>query len=342
MTPKLELHEARWYHRQEGERVHCHLCAHHCVIADGKLGICQVRQNQGGTLYSLVYGRTIAQHVDPIEKKPLFHYYPGSTAFSIATPGCNFRCTFCQNADISQMPREQHLIMGEEVTPAQIVRTAQRAGCRSIAYTYTEPTVFSEYALDVAVEAHAAGLGNVYVTNGYMTQTLLDDLHPYLDAANVDLKAFRDEFYREMCGARLGPVLDSLRALKRLGVWVEVTTLLIPGANDDPGELRDLAGFIASDLGPETPWHVSRFHPTYKLTDRPPTPPATIELAASIGREAGLHYVYMGNLPGHGETTRCHNCGQAVIERYGFSIQANRLLAGKCPQCQTPAAGRGL
>jgi len=338
----MSEHEARWYEKLDDARVQCHLCAHGCLIAAGKRGVCHVRENRGGTLTSLVYGRLLAQHVDPIEKKPLFHYYPGSDAYSIATAGCNFRCLFCQNADISQMPREQHLIAGQEVPPAAVVRAAQRAGCRSIAYTYTEPTVFSEYAADVAVLAHEAGLGNVYVTNGYMTPALLEDLGETLDAANVDLKAFRDKFYQEMCGARLQPVLDSLRTMKRLGVWVEVTTLLIPAANDDPGELRELAGFIAGELGPETPWHVSRFHPTYKLIDRPPTPPATLEMASRIGREAGLQHVYVGNLPGQGETTRCAQCGQPLIERYGFQVMKNRLVNGRCPHCQAPLAGRGM
>ena len=334
--------EARWYHKREDGKVQCYLCAHRCIISDGKLGICQVRKNEGGTLYTLVYGRTIARHVDPIEKKPLFHVAPGSTSFSIATPGCNFRCLFCQNADISQMPREQHLIMGHQMSPEEIVRDAKRYGCASISYTYTEPTIFSEYAYDVAVLAHDAGLLNIYVTNGYMTPEMLDDFHPYLDAANVDLKAFRDEFYREMCGARLQPVLDALRHMKRLGIWVEVTTLIIPRANDDPAELRDIAEFIRDELGPETPWHVSRFHPMYKLTDRPPTPTSTLEMAVRIGKEAGLRYVYMGNVPGQGEDTFCHQCGARLIERYGFQVLAYRLKEGKCPVCGTPVAGRNL
>jgi pyruvate formate lyase activating enzyme len=240
------------------------------------------------------------------------------------------------------MPRERHLIMVEEATPEQIVAAARRARCRSISYTYTEPTVFSEYALDTAKLARDAGLLNVYVTNGYMTRALLDDLAPYLDAANVDLKAFRDDFYRQMCGARLQPVLDALRAMKQLGIWVEVTTLLIPGANDDPGELRELAGFIYGELGPETPWHVSRFHPMYKLLDRPATPAATLELASRIGREAGLRYVYMGNIPGRGEQTVCHQCGSLLVERFGFQVVANRLRDGRCPKCATPVAGRGM
>jgi len=233
--------EARWYEQLDDGRVRCHLCAHRCVIGDGKLGICRVRRNDAGTLHTLVYGRTISQNVDPIEKKPLYHVEPGSLSFSIATPGCNFRCDFCQNADISQMPRERHLVMGHPASPAQIATAAERQRCRSIAYTYTEPTIFSEYALDVAKVAHGAGLLNVYVTNGYMTRELLDDLHPYLDAANVDLKAFRDTFYQNLCGARLDPVLQTLRDMKELGIWVEVTTLVIPTVNDSDEVLEGIS-----------------------------------------------------------------------------------------------------
>ena len=342
MAPEYPKIEARWYDRLDDGRVQCRLCAHRCTISDGKRGICQVRQNEGGTLYSLVYGRTISQNADPIEKKPLFHVEPGSLSFSIATPGCNFRCLFCQNADISQMPREQHLIMGHPASPEQIVKAARRQQCRSIAYTYTEPTIFSEYAIDVAGVAHAAGLLNVYVTNGYMTGELLDDLHPYLDAANVDLKAFRDEFYRQMCGARLAPVLDTLRTMKRLGIWVEITTLLIPDSNDDPGELRELAGFIAHDLGVDTPWHISRFHPTYNLIDKPMTPLDTLERAAQIGRDAGLRYIYVGNVPGRGANTYCHQCGRLLVERYGFYVRAYQIEDGACSRCHTPVAGLGM
>ena len=214
------MKEAKLYEQLDDVRVRCNLCAHRCVIAEGKRGVCQVRHNRGGTLFTLVYGRAIAQHVDPIEKKPLMHFHPGTSAYSIATPGCNFRCSWCQNADISQMVRERHLIMGEPASPAEIVAAAQRSGCRSIAYTYTEPTIFFEYAYDTAVLAYEAGLANVYVTNGYMTEEMLDAFAPYLDAANVDLKAFRDETYRKYAGARLQPVLDSLKVMKRLGVWV--------------------------------------------------------------------------------------------------------------------------
>jgi pyruvate formate lyase activating enzyme len=336
------MKEAKLYEQLDEERVRCTLCAHRCVIAEGKRGVCQVRHNRGGTLFTLVYGRAIAQHVDPIEKKPLMHFYPGTAAYSIATPGCNFRCSWCQNADISQMVRDRHLIMGEPASPAEIVAAAQRAGCRSIAYTYTEPTIFFEYAYDTAVLAHEAGLANVYVTNGYMTEEMLDAFDPYLDAANVDLKAFRDETYRKYVGGRLQSVLDSLQAMKRLGVWVEVTTLVIPGINDDPAELEDAARFVVDELGAQTPWHISRFFPTYQMTDVPPTPVATLEQARDIGLDAGLRYVYVGNVPGE-ETTFCHNCGRLLIRRAGYWILENRVRPDStCPACGAVLAGVGM
>jgi len=335
------MKEAVLYEKLSDNRVRCNLCAHRCIIADGKKGICLVRENRGGTLYTLVYGRTIAQHVDPVEKKPLFHFYPGSTAYSIATPGCNVRCRWCQNWEISQMPRERHLIMGQEASPEQIVAAAKHAGCRSIAYTYTEPTVFFEYAYDTARLAHEAGLTNIYVTNGYMTEEMLETFGPYLDAANVDLKAFRDETYRRYVGAHLQPVLEAMKMMKRLGIWLEVTTLVIPGINDDDGELKDSARFVAEELGVDTPWHISRFFPAYKMTDAPPTPIETLQRAREIGLETGLCYVYVGNVPGE-ENTTCHNCGRLLIRRVGFHVVENHISDGRCPYCGTPVAGVGM
>jgi len=335
--------EARLYSRLDGGRVRCHLCAHRCTLRPGQRGVCCVRENRDGTLNTLVYGLLISQAIDPIEKKPLFHFYPGSDAFSIATVGCNFRCAFCQNSEISQWPREGRPPVGRETPAAAVVQAARRAGCRSISYTYTEPTVFFEYAYDVSVLAREAGIANVFVTNGYMTKEMLDAYHPYLDAANVDLKSFRDSFYRELCGARLQPVLESLVYMKQQGVWVEVTTLVIPGHNDDPGELRELATWIVQHLGPETPWHVSRFHPTYKLTSAPPTPPATLRTAYDIGREAGLRYVYVGNLPSmRAEDTLCPGCGRTVIGRFGFRVTERHIKEGACANCGTTIAGVGL
>ena len=340
------MRQAALYTRLEDGRVRCSLCAHRCTIAEGKRGVCQVRENRDGTLYSLVYGQLISQAVDPIEKKPLFHFYPGSTSFSVATVGCNFRCSFCQNAGISQLVRDGNgSIEGQEVLPERIVRAAQHYQCRSISYTYTEPTVFYEYTYDIATLAHAAGLANVYVTNGYMTAEMLDtiswdDRPPLIDAANVDLKAFTDAFYRRECGASLQPVLDSLVLMKKRGVWLEVTTLLIPDLNDAEDELRAMTRWLVTELGPDTPWHVSRFHPTYKRTDKPPTPVSTLHRAREIGLEAGLHYVYEGNVPGGGgEDTLCPQCGQVVIKRVGFDVYASKLQGGKCAFCGAAVAG---
>jgi pyruvate formate lyase activating enzyme len=301
-----------------------------------------VRENRGDALETLVYGQIIAQHVDPIEKKPLFHFYPGSSAYSIATPGCNFRCDWCQNYDISQMPRDHHRILGQYVAPERIVEAARSRACRSIAYTYTEPTIFFEYASDVAELAKAAGIANVFVTNGYMTAEALELLKDNLDAANVDLKAFRDATYRRYVGARLQPVLDSLKLMKALEIWVEVTTLIIPGINDDADELKEAARFIAGELGPDTPWHLSRFFPSYKLSATRPTPESTITKALEIGREAGLRYVYAGNSRQNAQT-QCHNCGTPLVRRAGYIIQQNTVAEGNvCPVCQTEVAGVGM
>jgi len=337
------MKEAKLFERLEKNRVRCNLCAHHCMIEDGKRGICRVRENQDGTLYTLVYGRNIIQHVDPIEKKPLFHFYPGSTAYSIATPGCNFRCHWCQNWDISQMPSKQYLVAGHNASPEQIVVAAQSSGCKSISYTYTEPTIFFEYAYDTARLAHAAGLANLYITNGYMTVEMLETIHPYLDAANIDLKAFREKTYHRFVGASLQPVLDSMKALKRLGIWVEVTTLVIPGINDDSAELREAAQFIANELGVDTPWHISRFFPAYKMMDVPSTPLATLQRALQIGLEEGLHYVYVGNVAVDGDQdTFCPGCGRVLIRRQGFDVFFNRVENDLCPDCEKPISGIGL
>jgi pyruvate formate lyase activating enzyme len=335
------MKEAILYERLPKNRVRCHLCAHRCVIGDGRRGVCGVRENRDGALYTLVYGRTISRNVDPVEKKPLYHFHPGSLAYSIATPGCNFRCRWCQNWEISQLPREHHLIGGHEAAPEQIVAEAQRAGSQSIAYTYTEPTVFFEYTYDIARLAHRAGIANIYVTNGYLTAEALDVIAPYLDAANVDLKAFREPTYRRYAGARLQPVLDSLKAIRRRGIWLEVTTLIIPGLNDDPAELRDAATFVAQELGPDTPWHISRFFPDYLMTDRPPTPVETLRRALDIGRAAGLRYVYVGNVAGETHT-HCYRCGRLLIRRAGYAVAENHIRNGRCPSCEAPIAGVGM
>ncbi len=333
--------ETYLYEHSDGKTVRCNVCSHRCLIRDGARGICNVRENRAGLLENLVYGKIIARHVDPIEKKPLFHFLPGSLSYSIATVGCNFLCRFCQNADIAQMPSDRNgLIMGDMTVPEEIVRAAQAANCQSISYTYTEPTVFFEFALDTAKLARENGIRNVFVTNGYMTPETLHKLSPYLDAANVDLKAFSDEFYKKFCGARLGPVKETLKLMKSLGILVEITTLLIPGLNDDKTELAQSAAFIADSLGVETPWHISRFHPAYRLTDRGATPVQSLTAAREIGIGAGLRYVYIGNVPGeNGEHTFCCNCGKTLIERRGFSIRKNLIKNGQCSYCGTKIEG---
>ena len=319
------------YEKMEKNNVRCTLCSHRCKIAPLQRGICGVRENRDGTLHTLVYGMIIAQNVDPI--------YPGSESFSIATVGCNFRCTFCQNHDISQLPRETGKIMGRPASPEEIVGRAVASQSKTIAYTYTEPTIFFEYAFDIGKIAHTRGIKNVFVTNGYMTAEALEAIAPYLDAANVDLKAFSDDFYKKYCGARIQPVLDSLKRMKERGIWVEVTTLIIPSLNDGDEELRGIAQFIAS-LGSETPWHISRFHPHYEMTHHPSTPVATLHKAAKFAEEAGLKHVYTGNVPGDRlESTFCSNCGNMLIDRYGFHIRQYNLKDGNCPKCGTALEG---
>jgi pyruvate formate lyase activating enzyme len=332
MSAKL-THEAMLWEALDGRKVRCHLCGHECVIAAGKYGLCRVRENVAGELKSLSYSNVVALNVDPIEKKPLFHFLPGTRSLSVAAAGCNFQCEFCQNWRISQGPREGG-IDGQAVSPDQIVSGAVAHDCASISYTYTEPTVFFELAYDTARLAHEKGLRNCFVSNGFMTPAAVEKIAPHLDAINVDLKAFRDETYREVMKARLQPVLDCLKALVAAGVWVEVTTLVVPRMNDSPAELADIARFIALDLGPDVPWHVSRFHGEYRMTAVPTTPIETLELACRLGRQVGLNYIYCGNVAGRAdESTRCPSCGEVVVDRVGFAVRAVRLDDGKCPRC---------
>lgn len=334
------MREAMFWEKLDGDRVRCGLCRHACVIPPGRRGICGVRENQGGQLLTLVYGRLIAENVDPIEKKPLFHYRPGSRSYSIATVGCNFRCRHCQNAEISQWPHSGREIPGHKVPPAEVVGAALEAGCRSISYTYTEPTIFYEYAYDTAVLAHEKGLGNVWVSNGYTGTAALERISPVLDAVNVDLKGFTEKFYREVAGATLSGVLATLRDYRRLGIWLEITTLVIPGWNDGDEELAAIARFITEELGPQVPWHVTAFYPTYQMLDRPPTPSSTLRRARRIGLETGLKHVYVGNVPdATGENTYCPNCGELLIERRGFRLGRMQLETGACGTCRTPLAG---
>lgn len=358
------MQEARFYQRLDNQRVHCGLCPHDCLIADGGRGVCAVRYNAGGVLYTLVAERVIAHHLDPIEKKPLFHFHPGSQAYSIATAGCNLRCDFCQNWEISQWPRDElpkrletgqeneplcprlaelaEKIPGERISPAQIVAAACDSGARSIAYTYTEPTIFYELAYATACLAKEAGLANVFITNGYINEAPQRELAGVLDAANVDLKFFRQASYSHLSRVRLEPVLDAIGRYHALGVWLEVTTLVIPGVNDSDAELRDIAEFIAS-VSVDIPWHVSRFHGAYARGQAQPTPAQTLRRAAEIGAAAGLRYIYQGNLAGNGgENTYCHHCGMLLIERHAYQLIANAVRGGNCPACGTHLGGVGM
>ena len=333
--------EAYLYEPLKDNEVKCNLCNHRCNIKSGRRGICGVRENRTGVLETLVYGKVIARHIDPIEKKPLFHFLPGSLSYSIATVGCNFKCRFCQNADIAQMPSDHNgRIVGDAFSPEDVVAEAIKGDCKTIAYTYTEPTVYFEFAYDTAKLATEKGIRNVFVTNGYMTEEALQMIHPFLDAANVDLKAFNEDFYKTTCKAKLVHVKETLKQMKSLGIFIEVTTLIIPGLNDDKKELENLSAFLVDALGPETPWHISRFHPTYKLMNRPPTPVDTLIMARDIGIKAGLKYVYTGNVPGErAEKTFCDQCDHLLIDRWGFNVQNNRIKNGKCPQCGAAVDG---
>jgi len=334
------MKEARFWESLADQKVQCHLCAHECRIDPGKRGICRVRENREGTLYSLVYGSIISENIDPIEKKPLYHFLPGSTSFSIATMGCNFQCLHCQNFEISQYPRlRAGEIIGVLRSPEDIVAAALESQSASISYTYTEPTIFLEFAQDTAQLARVQGLRNVFVSNGFMTESSAQALAAFIDADNVDLKSFRDDHYRKVCKARLQPVLDTIVRLKKLEVWLEITTLVIPGLNDSSEELTDIAQFIKGvDVG--IPWHVSAFYPAYKMLDRPRTPAATLLKAREIGLNAGLRYVYTGNIPGEGgESTFCYSCGGLLIDRLGYQILRYDLQDGKCPKCQAEIDG---
>lgn len=333
---KKSTRVAQFWQKLDGD-VQCSLCHQHCRIKPGNRGLCGVRENQDGTLMTLVYGSLVAASIDPIEKKPFFHFLPGSLAYSIATPGCNFRCLHCQNADISQLPREAGQIPGDYVPPEDVVAAAVASGCQSIAYTYTEPTIFFEYAYDVAVLAKEKGLKNVFVSNGYTGEEAAEKIIPILDANNIDLKG-DDQFYRKVCGARLEPVQHNIELFWRRGVWVEVTTLIIPGYNDSEAQLRDIAEFLAG-VSKDMPWHISAFYPTYKLTDAPPTNVEALRLGLKVGREAGLKHIYGGNIPGESENTICPVCCLVLIERLGFRVMRNSITDGRCPQCGSAISG---
>ncbi len=318
--------------------VRCDLCPHRCRVAPGKRGACRVRENRQGQYYSLVYGNPCALHPDPVEKKPFFHVLPGTVAYSVATAGCNFHCKFCQNWEISQAPPEE--LFNHDVPPETLVQRAKEARARSVAYTYVEPTVFTEYMLDIARAARAAGLRNLCHSNGFINPEPLGTLAGVLDAANIDLKSFNQTFYRDQCLGDLAPVLETLTALRRAGVHLEITHLIIPTLNDDMAQVRAMCAWIRRELGPETPIHFTRFYPLYKLKNLPPTPVAILDQARATATAVGLDYVYVGNVPGHeAENTFCRRCKRLLIERAGFMVRGLHLKGGRCEACGTPVPG---
>jgi pyruvate formate lyase activating enzyme len=334
------MKEALFYHKKEDQSVDCFLCNHRCRIPEGKKGICEVRINRHGALYSLNYGKVVAANMDPIEKKPLFHFFPGSKSYSIAAIGCNFKCDFCQNWEISQVPEAQKVgVKTIDMTAPEVVGVALKNNTPSISYTYTEPTIYFEFAYECSVVAHEKGLLNVFVTNGYMSKEVLTAIAPYLDAANVDLKSFRQDFYKKMCKGDLNPVLTNIALMKRLDIWVEVTTLVIPGLNDSDGELTDIASFLVS-VDKNIPWHISAFHPDYRLIDVARTSLSSLERAYAIGKEKGLNFVYTGNVASDkGESTYCPKCKKLLIERSGFLIKKQKIKNGTCVYCQESIKG---
>ena len=333
--------EARLWTPLKKDMVQCRLCNHYCMIKPGHRGQCGVRENQGGTLYALNYGKVAAQNLDPVEKKPLYHFQPGTRTFSFATMGCNLTCTFCQNWSLSQPPRASGRISGQETSPEQLVAEALRLEADSISYTYSEPTIFFELMQDTARLAHKKGLKNIMVSNGYMSRECLEELGPLIDAINVDLKCFTEAFYQDISGAHLKPVLNNLKQIKHeLKWWLEVTTLLIPGRNDSAEELDHLTDFLAREIGMDTPWHISRFHPDYQMTDAPPTSGDSLETAYAMGKSKGLQYVYIGNMPGSNkQNTLCPGCNRELINRSGFAVISSGISNGKCSHCGTTIHG---
>ncbi len=322
----------------QGSYVRCNLCPHQCVLAEGERGTCQVRENRGGKLYSMVYGNPCAINADPIEKKPFFHFLPGTAAFSLATAGCSLRCQYCQNYTISQHPPEE--TQNYDAPPEAIVTASFEQGAPTIAYTYSEPMVFYEYMLDTARLARRQGLRNAVISAGYVNSEPLRELCRAVDAIKIDLKGYNDGFYREVCGGTLAPVLEAIQTIHDMGVHLEIVNLVVPTLNDDPDELRALSEWVLEALGPEVPLHFSRFHPDYQLLNLPPTPVETLERARQFALEAGLHYVYLGNVPGHeGNHTYCPQCGQMIIQRAGMATTAIHLADGRCAYCGTPIAG---
>jgi pyruvate formate lyase activating enzyme len=322
----------------QGRYVRCGLCPHRCVLAEGERGLCRVRENRGGKLYTFVYGNPCAIHVDPIEKKPLYHFMPGTAALSLATAGCNLRCKYCQNYTLSQRAPEE--TQNYDAPPEAIVAATTQSGAPTIAYTYSEPLIFYEYMLDTARAARRAGLRNVVISAGYVNPEPLRELCRAVDAIKIDLKGYNDDFYRQVCGGTLEPVLESIRTIHHMGVHLEIVNLVVPTLNDDLAELRALAEWVLEALGPDVPLHFSRFHPDYQLMNLPPTPIETLEAARRTALDVGLHYVYMGNVPGHeGNHTYCPGCGRMIVQRAGMATAAVHVVDGRCAYCETPIAG---
>ncbi len=323
--------EAKYYEKLDNNKVHCYLCPRHCKIGDGQPGFCFVRKNEGGTLYQMAYNQPYAINIDPIEKKPLFHFYPGTTILSIGTAGCNIGCKFCQNWDISKARYDHGRAF--DFTASKAVDTAQSQQCMSMAYTYNEPTIWAEYVEDLSAEARSRGLFNVMVTNGYISPEVIDEVYANIDAANVDLKAFSEEFYKKITLSELQPVLEALTLFKQKGVWIELTTLIIPTLNDDTHEITEMCEWVLDNLGPDTPMHFTAFHPDYKLRDLPRTPLDTLEKARQVALDTGIRYVYVGNVRSDSANTYCPNCGETLIQRNWHSVRLNTLDQARCPEC---------
>jgi len=332
------VREAKYYEKQPNRKIKCVLCPRECVIDDRERGYCGARENRGGKYYTLVYSRVCTAHVDPIEKKPFFHYLPSSLAFSLATAGCNVNCKMCQNWEISQVRPEQ--VDSRYMPPQQVATLAKSNQCASIAYTYSEPTIFFEYMVDTADAGHAAGVKSAVVSGGFIKPDPLKELCRHVDAIKIDLKAFTEKFYTEVVNGELKPVLDALVTMRKLGMWTEVVYLVVPTLNDTEQEFRGMAKWIKANLGTDVPVHFSRFHPEYLLKNLPPTPLATLERAKAICDAEGLHYVYLGNIPAHpAEKTYCPKCRRVVVDREGYLIKAVNLIKGNCRYCQQPIAG---
>jgi pyruvate formate lyase activating enzyme len=338
LTETQSLHEGQWWEAEANGRVHCYLCPRHCHIHEGQSGFCFIRVNRGGKLYSLGYGAPAALQVDPIEKKPLNHFLPGTRVFSMGTAGCNMGCFFCQNWDISKSRQDQ--VKARDVPPEAVPELALNYGCDSIAFTYNEPTIWGEYVIDICRAAKSYGLKTVMVSNGYITKEAFHDIYSHIDAANVDLKAFTENFYGKITLTHLQPVLETLLLLKNeTSVWFEITNLMIPGLNDDPEETRKLSGWIQENLGPDVPLHFTAFHPEFKLQDKPPTPPETLHQARRIALEAGLHFVYEGNIVTDAGSTYCPRCTTRLVRRSWHRVEENVLRNGECPRCAQAIPG---